>query len=130
LALLVLAQNIAVQSGFLDPPAAADLNGPNLSALYEIVDSRERNPQVLSRLFFSSGALHNADPNAIFSPVARWKAKLAYAEVGLALPDKICTELCNALAGVSRQNGVKRLFIVLCARLLLAVLFYVRHYVF
>jgi hypothetical protein len=41
-----LAQNIAVQSGFLDPSAAADLNGRNLSALYEIVDSRERNPQV------------------------------------------------------------------------------------
>jgi hypothetical protein len=32
-----LAQNIAIQSGFLDPPAAADLNGWNLSALYEIV---------------------------------------------------------------------------------------------
>jgi hypothetical protein len=28
------------------------LNGRNLSALYEIVDSRERNPQVLSRLFY------------------------------------------------------------------------------
>jgi len=52
LALLVLAQNVAVQSGFLDPPAAADLNGRNLSALYEIVDSRERNPQVLGRLFY------------------------------------------------------------------------------
>jgi hypothetical protein len=38
--------------------------------------------------------------------------------------------MSNALAGVSRQNGVKRLFIVLCAPLLLAVLFYVRHYVF
>ena len=35
--------------------------------------------------------------------------------------------MSNALAGVSRQNGVKRLFIVLCAPLLLAVLFYVRH---
>ena len=38
--------------------------------------------------------------------------------------------MSKALAGVSRQNGVKRLFIVLCAPLLLAVLFYVRHYVF
>ena len=38
--------------------------------------------------------------------------------------------MSNALAGVSRPNGVKRLFIVLCAPLLLAVLFYVRHYVF
>src|SRR5258708_2182438 len=37
LALLVLAQNVAVQSGFLDPPAAADLNGRNLSALYRRV---------------------------------------------------------------------------------------------
>src|SRR4029077_333764 len=37
LALLFLAQNIAVQSGFLDTPAAPDLNGRNLSALYEIV---------------------------------------------------------------------------------------------
>jgi hypothetical protein len=47
-----LAQNVAVQRGFLDPPAAADLNGRNLSALYEIVDSRERNSQVLGRLFY------------------------------------------------------------------------------
>jgi hypothetical protein len=54
LALLVLAQNVAVQRGFLDPPAAADLNGRNLSALYEIVDSRGRNPQVLGRLFYRS----------------------------------------------------------------------------
>jgi hypothetical protein len=38
--------------------------------------------------------------------------------------------MSNALAGVSRPNGVKRLFIVLCAPLLLAVLFYVRDYVF
>ena len=38
--------------------------------------------------------------------------------------------MSNALAGVSRPNGVKRLFIVLCAPLLLAVLFYVRNYVF
>jgi len=38
--------------------------------------------------------------------------------------------MSNALAGVSRPNGVKRLFIVLCAPLLLAVWFYVRHYVF
>ena len=50
--LLVLAQNVAVQRGFLDPPAAADLNGRNLSALYERVNSRERNPQVLGRLFY------------------------------------------------------------------------------
>ena len=52
LALLVFEQNVVVQSGFLDPPAAADLNGRNLSALYEIVDSRQRNPQVLGRLFY------------------------------------------------------------------------------
>jgi hypothetical protein len=31
-----LAQDVAVQRGFLDPPAAADLNGRNLSALHEI----------------------------------------------------------------------------------------------
>jgi hypothetical protein len=36
LPLLVLAQDVAVQRGFLDPPAAADLNGRNLSALHEI----------------------------------------------------------------------------------------------
>ena len=41
-----------IQSGFLDPPATADLNGRNLSALYEIVDGRERNPQVHGRLFY------------------------------------------------------------------------------
>src|SRR5215831_19539345 len=52
LALLVLVQNVAVQRGFLDAPAAADLNGRNLSALYEIVDSWNRNPQVLGRLFY------------------------------------------------------------------------------
>jgi hypothetical protein len=38
--------------------------------------------------------------------------------------------MSNALAGVSRPNGVKKLFIVLCAPLLLVVLFYGRHYVF
>jgi hypothetical protein len=38
--------------------------------------------------------------------------------------------MSNALAGVSRPNGVKRLLIVLCAPLLLIVLFYGRHYVF
>src|SRR5271165_2858087 len=47
-----MAQDITVQRGFLDPPAAADLNTRNLSALYEVVDSRERNPQVLGRLFY------------------------------------------------------------------------------
>jgi hypothetical protein len=47
-----LAQNVVIQSGFLDPPATADLNSRNLSALYEIVDSRERNSQVLGRLFY------------------------------------------------------------------------------
>ena len=47
-----MAQKVAVQRGFLDTPAAADLNGRNLSALYEIVDSRGRNPQVLGRLFY------------------------------------------------------------------------------
>ena len=45
-------QNVAIQSGFLDSPAAADLNGRNLSALYEIVDGWNRNPQVLGRLFY------------------------------------------------------------------------------
>ena len=45
-------QNVAVQRGFLDSPAAADLNGRNLSALYEIVDGWNRNPQVLGRLFY------------------------------------------------------------------------------
>jgi hypothetical protein len=49
--LLVLAQNVVVQSGFLDPSAAADVNGRNPSALYEIVDRWERNPQVLGGLF-------------------------------------------------------------------------------
>ena len=38
--------------------------------------------------------------------------------------------MSNALAGVSRPNGVNRLCIVLCAPLLLAVWFYVRRYVF
>jgi hypothetical protein len=52
LALLVLAQNVVVQSGFLDPIATADLNSRNLPALNEIVDSRERYPQVFGRLFY------------------------------------------------------------------------------
>jgi len=38
--------------------------------------------------------------------------------------------MSNALAEVSRPNGVKRLFIVFCAPLLLVVLFHGRHYVF
>ena len=38
--------------------------------------------------------------------------------------------MSDALAGASRPNGVKRLFIVLCAPLLFVVLFCGRHYVF
>jgi hypothetical protein len=38
--------------------------------------------------------------------------------------------MSDALAGASLPNGVKRLFIVLCAPLLFVVLFYGRHYVF
>ena len=38
--------------------------------------------------------------------------------------------MSNALAEVSRPNGVKRLFIVFCAPLLLVVLFYGRHDLF
>jgi hypothetical protein len=38
--------------------------------------------------------------------------------------------MSDALTGVSRPNGVNRLLIVFCAPLLLAVLFYVRHFVF
>ena len=49
--LACLGKNVVVQSGFLDPRPPM-LNGRNLSALYEIVDSRERNPQVLGRLFY------------------------------------------------------------------------------
>jgi len=72
LALLVLAQNVVVQRGFLDPPAAADLNGRNLSALYEIVDSRERNPQVRGRLFYGQqivnwGFAHSLGKNPIIN---------------------------------------------------------------
>ena len=65
MALLVLAQNVAVQRGFLDPPAAADLNGRNLSALYEIVDSRERNPQVLGRLFYGKQIVNRSFAQAL-----------------------------------------------------------------
>ena len=38
--------------------------------------------------------------------------------------------MSNALNEVSRPYGVKRLFIVFCAPLLLVLLFYGRHYVF
>ena len=38
--------------------------------------------------------------------------------------------MSDALAGASRPNGVKRLFIVLCAPLVFVVLFCGRHYVF
>src|SRR5262252_3613744 len=37
---------------FLTRQRPSDLNGRNLSALYEIVDSWNRNPQVLGRLFY------------------------------------------------------------------------------
>ena len=39
---------------FLIRQRPSDLNGRNLSALYEIVHSRRRNPQVLCRLFYSN----------------------------------------------------------------------------
>ena len=56
--LACLVQNVAIQSGFLDSPAAADLNGRNLSALYEIVDSRGRNSHELGRLFYRKQIVH------------------------------------------------------------------------
>jgi hypothetical protein len=46
MALLVLPQNVAIQRGFLDPPTASDLNGRDFPALDEVVDRRERNPQI------------------------------------------------------------------------------------
>src|SRR5262245_5908871 len=46
-------QNVPVKRGLLDPPAAADLNRRNLSALYEIVEARERKTQVIGCLFYS-----------------------------------------------------------------------------
>ena len=72
LALLVLAQNVAVQRGFLDPPSAADLNGRNLSALCEIVDGWNRNPQVLGRLFYGKQIVnwsfaHRLGENAVIN---------------------------------------------------------------
>ena len=52
LALPVLVQKVAVQRGFLDSPAATDLNGRDRSALYEIIDGRDGKPQVLCCLFY------------------------------------------------------------------------------
>ena len=42
--LLVLPQNLVVQSRFLDTPATVNLDGGNLSAVHEIVDSLGGNP--------------------------------------------------------------------------------------
>jgi hypothetical protein len=55
--------NVVVQSGFLDPRPPM-LNGRNLSALYKIVNSRERNPRISAVSFFGKqivnwGLAHN-----------------------------------------------------------------------
>jgi hypothetical protein len=42
--LLVLPQNLVVQGRFLDTPATVNLDGSNLSAVHEIVDSLGGNP--------------------------------------------------------------------------------------
>jgi hypothetical protein len=49
--LLVLAQNVVVQSGFLNPPAAADVNGRNLFRV--VRDSKQSGEEsaILGRLF-------------------------------------------------------------------------------
>ena len=46
-------ENVPVNRGLLNPPAAADLNCRNLSALHEIVQAREREVQVIGCLFYS-----------------------------------------------------------------------------
>src|SRR5215469_13864200 len=46
-------QNLPINRGLLNPPSAADLNCRNLSALDEIVNARERNAEVVGRLFYS-----------------------------------------------------------------------------
>jgi hypothetical protein len=63
--LLALAQNVVVQSGFLDPPAAADVNGRNLPALYEILDSRERNPHMLGSPFYGKQIVNRSFPHSL-----------------------------------------------------------------
>ncbi len=50
LARLVLLQNVLIESGFLDPPAPADLNRGELPALHQIINRRQWNPEVFGRL--------------------------------------------------------------------------------
>ena len=59
--------------------ATADLNGRNLSALYEIVDSRQRNPQVLGRLFYGKQIVnwsfaHSLGENAVVNHCGHYSA--------------------------------------------------------
>ena len=49
LAGLVFLEDVFVERRFFDAPAATDLDGGKLPALHEVIDGRQRNPQVLGR---------------------------------------------------------------------------------
>ena len=49
LAGLVFLQDILIEGGLFDAPTAADLDGGQLAALHQIVNGRQRNPQIFGR---------------------------------------------------------------------------------
>src|SRR5438270_5746446 len=53
-----LFENIFVEGGFFDPPAAADLDGRELAALDQIINSRQRNPEIFGRFLYRQEVMH------------------------------------------------------------------------
>src|SRR5262249_17477429 len=65
LAGFVFLENIFVERGFFDAPAAADLDGRELASLDEVVNGRQRDPEILSRFLNRQEVVHGRkSPNS------------------------------------------------------------------
>ena len=65
LAGFVFLENVFVERGFFDTPAAADLDGRELAALDEVVNGRQRDPEILSRFLNRQEVMHGRkSPNS------------------------------------------------------------------
>jgi hypothetical protein len=77
LAGLVFLEDVFVERRFFDAPAATDLDGGKLPALHEVIDGRQRNPQVLGRFLDRQQVVHgrkSATCTALGKPILLGKA--------------------------------------------------------
>ena len=51
-------KNVLIERRLLDAPAAADLDGGKLTALHQIIDGRQRNPEIFGRFFDRQEVMH------------------------------------------------------------------------